>query len=166
MVSIRHTREENESSVIPRSEAIPPALRLLRAGKSTAIALFLLGVAALAWKVHDRPKTQIAVEAPPIRSLAVLPLENLSHDSSQDYFADGMTDALINNLSKIGALRVISRTSAMQYKKTRKALPEIARELRVDAIVEGSVQRSENRVRISAQLVDGKTDTHHMVTEL
>ena len=160
LVSIPHTREENQSSVIPRADALPPALRPFRAGKRTAIALFLLGVAALAWKVHERPKTQIAAEAPPIRSLAVLPLENLSHDSSEDYFADGMTDALINNLSKIGALRVISRTSAMQYKKTRKALPEIARELMVDAIVEGSVQRSENRVRISAQLVDGKTDTH------
>ena len=95
-----------------------------------------------------------------IRSIAVLPLDNLSHDPEQEYFADGMTEALINNLSKIAALRVISRTSVMQYKATRKPLPEIARELRVDAVVEGSVQRSANQVRITAQLIDGKTEAH------
>jgi len=95
-----------------------------------------------------------------IRSIAVLPLDNLSHDPEQEYFADGLTEALISNLSKIGALRVISRTSVMQYKATRKPLPEIARELRVDAVVEGSVQRSANQVRITAQLIDGKTEAH------
>ena len=95
-----------------------------------------------------------------IRSIAVLPLDNLSHDAEQDYFADGMTDALINNLSKIGALRVISRTSTVQYKATHKPLPEIARELRVDGVVEGSVQRLANQVRITVQLIDGKTDAH------
>jgi TolB-like protein/DNA-binding winged helix-turn-helix (wHTH) protein/Tfp pilus assembly protein PilF len=95
-----------------------------------------------------------------VRSIAVLPLDNLSHDPEQEYFADGMTEALIDNLSKIGALRVISRTSVMQYKKTRKSLPEIAGDLRVDAILEGSVQRSANHVRITAQLIDGKMDAH------
>ena len=104
--------------------------------------------------------TRQSVALAGIRSIAVLPLDNLSHDAEQDYFADGMTDALINNLSKIGALRVISRTSIIQYKATRKPLPEIARELRVDAVVEGSVQRSANRVRITVQLIDGKTDAH------
>lgn len=95
-----------------------------------------------------------------IRSIAVLPLTNLSPDPDQEYFADGMTEALIDDLCKIGTLRVISRTSVMQYKSTRKPLPEIAHELKVDAIVEGSVQRSGDRVRISAELIDGKTDEH------
>ena len=89
-----------------------------------------------------------------IKSLAVLPLENLTGDSAQDYFVDGMTDTLITNLTKLGSLHVISRTSAMHYKGTHKALPEIARELNVNAVVEGSVTRSSNRVRISAELVD------------
>ncbi len=95
-----------------------------------------------------------------IESLAVLPLENLSRDPEQDYFADGMTEALITDLAKIGALRVISRTSVMQYKGGKKPLPAIARELNVDAVVEGSVQRSGNRVRVTAQLIDGRTDRH------
>ena len=88
-----------------------------------------------------------------IKSLAVLPLENLSHDPAQDYFADGMTDELIAKLSNISALRVISRTSAMHYKGLKKSLPEIARELDVDAVVEGSVLRSNDRVRINARLI-------------
>src|SRR5208337_3146096 len=87
-----------------------------------------------------------------IQSIAVLPLANLSGDASQDYFADGMTDALITELSQIRKLRVISRTSVMQYRRTQKTLQEIARELNVDAIVEGSVVRSGKRVRISAKL--------------
>lgn len=95
-----------------------------------------------------------------IRSIAVLPLENLSHDPEQEYFADGMTEALINDLSKIGALRVISRTTVVQYKTRQRSLPEIARELKVDAIVEGSVQRSGDRVRITAELIDGESDAH------
>ena len=95
-----------------------------------------------------------------IQSLAVLPLANLSGDSSQDYFADGMTEALITNLSKIRALKVISRTSVMQYKGTRKPLPQIARELGVDGILEGSVQRSGGHVKVTAQLINAATDTH------
>ncbi len=97
---------------------------------------------------------------PQIRSLAVLPLANLSRDPEQDYFADGMTEALITDLAKSTDLRVISRTSVMHYKGTKKPLPEIARELHVDAVVEGSVQRSENRVRITAQLIRAATDQH------
>ncbi len=95
-----------------------------------------------------------------ISSLAVLPLVNLSRDPEQDYFADGMTEALITDLAKSTDLRVISRTSVMHYKETEKPLPEIARELHVDAVVEGSVQRSENRVRITAQLIRAATDQH------
>ncbi len=96
----------------------------------------------------------------PIRALAVLPLANLSHDLQQEYFADGMTEALIGHLAKIKALRVISRTSAMRYKQTGKSLPEIADELKVDAVLEGSVLRVGQRVRITAQLIDPATDTH------
>ncbi|HET9326985.1 MAG TPA: protein kinase [Candidatus Eisenbacteria bacterium] len=95
-----------------------------------------------------------------IESIAVLPLENLSRDADQEYFADGMTEALISDLSKIRALRVISRTSAMRFKGVRQPLPDIARELGVDAIVEGSVLRAGNRVRITAQLIEAATDRH------
>jgi serine/threonine-protein kinase len=105
---------------------------------------------------RDRP----ARAGESIRSLAVLPLENLSRDPEQEYFADGMTEALISNLARIRALRVISRTSAMRYKGSGKSLPEIGRELNVDGIVEGSVLRSGDRVRITAQLVHASSDAH------
>jgi TolB-like protein/DNA-binding winged helix-turn-helix (wHTH) protein/Flp pilus assembly protein TadD len=95
-----------------------------------------------------------------IRSLAVLPLENFSGDASQDYFADGMTDQLITDLAQIRALRVVSRTSVMMYKGAHKPLPEIARELNVDAVVEGSVLRSGDQVRITAQLIQVPADKH------
>jgi TolB-like protein/DNA-binding winged helix-turn-helix (wHTH) protein/Flp pilus assembly protein TadD len=95
-----------------------------------------------------------------IRSIAVLPLDNLSGDASQDYFSDGMTDELITDLAKIKALRVISRTSVMRYKGTHTPLPEIARTLNVDAIVEGSVLRSGEQVRITAQLIQVPADKH------
>jgi len=98
--------------------------------------------------------------SPVVRSLAVLPLESLSSDASQDYFADGMTDELISDLGQISTLRVISRTSVMVYKHARKPLPQIARELNVDAVVEGTVLRSGDRVRITAQLIDASTDKH------
>jgi TolB-like protein/DNA-binding winged helix-turn-helix (wHTH) protein/Tfp pilus assembly protein PilF len=101
-----------------------------------------------------------ARRVPPIHSIAVLPLQNLSGDPNQEYFADGMTDALITNLAQFGSLRVISRTSAMHYKGSHKSLPEIARELNVDAVVEGSVTRSGNQVRITAQLLDTHSDRH------
>ncbi len=93
-----------------------------------------------------------------IRSIAVLPLDNVSKDPTQEYFADGMTEALISDLSRIKALRVISRTSAMKYKGAQKALPDIARELNVDAILEGSALLIGNRVRISVQLVSARAD--------
>jgi TolB-like protein/Flp pilus assembly protein TadD len=95
-----------------------------------------------------------------IESLVVLPLENLSRDPEQDYFADGLTEALITNLAKISALRVVSRTTAMHYKGVHRPLPEIARELGVDAAVEGTVLRSGKRVRICAQLLQATTDAH------
>jgi TolB-like protein/DNA-binding winged helix-turn-helix (wHTH) protein/tetratricopeptide (TPR) repeat protein len=114
----------------------------------------------LGWWGVDRWKASRKLSNEPIRSLAVLPLENLSGDPSQDYFADAVTDQLITDLGRSGQLRVISRTSVMRYKKTDKTLPEIARELNVDAIVEGSVTRSEDDVRITAQLIQASTDVH------
>ncbi|HXE91194.1 MAG TPA: protein kinase [Terriglobales bacterium] len=108
--------------------------------------------------VRDRLLGKAA--APQIKSIAVLPLANLSGDPEQEYFADGMTEALITDLAQISALRVISRTSVMEYKGAKKPLPQIARELNVDAVVEGSVQRSGGRVRISAQLIEAQTDRH------
>jgi len=95
-----------------------------------------------------------------VNSIAVLPLQNLSGDPNQEYFSDGMTDALITDLAQIGSLKVISRTSSMQHKQTRKSLPEIARELGVDGIIEGSTQRSGDRVRITAQLIHAPSDRH------
>ena len=123
------------------------------AWKISALVLILLVVALATWKLYpwNRPP-------PVIRSLAVLPLENLSGDASQDYFSDGMTDELITELGQIGDLRVISRTSAMTYKDTHKTLPQIAKELNVDAVVEGAVLRSGGRVRITAQLIMADTD--------
>jgi serine/threonine protein kinase/TolB-like protein/Flp pilus assembly protein TadD len=102
----------------------------------------------------------VPAAGPAITSLAVLPLANLSADSEQEYFADGMTEALITDLAKIGRLRVISRTSVMRLKGSKKSLPEIAQELKVDGVVEGSVLRSGDRVRITAQLIRAATDEH------
>ena len=96
----------------------------------------------------------------PIRSIAILPLVNFSGDPSQEYFADGMTEELTAELGQVGSLRVISRTSAMTYKGTKKTLPEIARELSVDGVVEGSIERERNRVRTTVQLIDSRTDEH------
>jgi TolB-like protein len=98
--------------------------------------------------------------SPQIHSLAVLPLVNLSSDKDQDYFTDGMTEELTTDLGRISALRVISRTSAMQYKGTKKPLPEIARELNVDALIEGTVTRSGNHLRITANLVQAFPEKH------
>jgi eukaryotic-like serine/threonine-protein kinase len=119
---------------------------------ASAIAVLVLLVAGLRWSGRKQHAPTVGVPGA-IQSLAVLPLENLSGDPAQDYFADGMTDALITQLSQIRKLRVISRTSVMQYKRTRKPIGEIARDLNVDAIVEGSVVRDKGRVKISAKLI-------------
>jgi eukaryotic-like serine/threonine-protein kinase len=121
-----------------------------------AVAIALVGLNVGGWRDRMMGRTSI----PKIESLAVLPLENLSGDLGQDYFADGVTEALITNLAQIKALRVISRTSVMAYKGVKKPLPEIARELRVDAVVEGTVQRSGDRVTINAELVQASSDRH------
>lgn len=116
------------------------------------IALIAIGIT---WNQLRHP-----VVGPHNKSLIVLPLENLSRDKDQDYFADGMTDDLIANLAKIRSLRVISRSTAMAYKGTRKPLSQIAKELNVDAVVEGTVLRVGNRIRITAELVQVSTDQH------
>jgi TolB-like protein/DNA-binding winged helix-turn-helix (wHTH) protein/Tfp pilus assembly protein PilF len=148
------------NEIADRSEfAGNPARRTYLSGslawKALTFVLVLLAAAAAIWKLHSSNRPY-----PVIRSLAVLPLESLSSDASQDYFADGMTDELISDLGQISALRVISRTSVMGYKHAHKPLPEIARELNVDAIVEGTVLHSGDQVRITAQLIDAAADKH------
>jgi TolB-like protein/Tfp pilus assembly protein PilF len=126
-----------------------------------ASGLLALLVQANEWGLRDKLKHLLVRGAPtPIRSIAVLPLENLTGDSSKDYFADGMTDALITELGKVRALRVISRTSSSRYKNSKKPLSQIARELNVDGIVEGAVVQSAGRVRIKAQLIYARTDLY------
>jgi TolB-like protein/DNA-binding winged helix-turn-helix (wHTH) protein/tetratricopeptide (TPR) repeat protein len=142
---------------IKTGEVVSRSWRWLGAIAAVAVlaaAVFYLNVFGLRHRIGGGPPAER------INSLAVLPLTNLSGDSGQEYFSDGITDALITDLAKIGSIKVISRTSTMQYKGTRKALPEIARELGVDGIVEGTVQRSGNRVRITAQLINGSSDKH------
>jgi len=124
--------------------------------------LFLLGIVLAGGLAARYLRKPSVVAAPPdrITSLVVLPFENLSADKDQAYFADGMTDELIAHLAKIRALRVISRTSSMEYKGTHKTLSQIARDLNVDSVVEGTVLRSGDRVRITAELVQVATDRH------
>ena len=122
----------------------------------TVLGLVLLALTSF-WGFHRWRNPQADHQ---IRSIAILPLVNLSGDPAQEYFADGMTEELTTGLGQIGSLRVISRTSTMAYKGTKKTLPEIARELHVDGIVEGSIKREGNRVRITTQLIDSSTDQH------
>jgi len=133
-------------------------VRLGSWGAAAAVAVLVLMATLAATGRWPHPRGQLA--SVPIRSLAVLPFENLSGDAEQDYFADGMTDSLITSLAQVHALRVISRTSVMQYRRANKALPRIAEELDVDAVVEGTVSRAGDRVRITAQLIQATTDRH------
>ncbi len=125
---------------------------------SSAITIMLGPLLILLNVVGLRDRLLGRANVPEIRSLAVLPLADLSGDSGQEYFAEGVTDALISELGKIRALRVISHTSVMRYKGTQKSLQEISRELKVDGIVEGSVLRSGNRVKITARLVEAQSE--------
>lgn len=144
------------SGQIPIAEARIPCRRPIM----TSVIVIGLALALLfaANPGHWRQRLMGKAATEQIKSLAVLPLENLSHDPTQDYFADGMTDELISDLAQIGSVRVISRTSAMHFKGTREPLREIARELNVDAVVEGSVLRAGDRVRITAELTDPRSD--------
>jgi TolB-like protein len=111
---------------------------------------------------NDSPAARLLGRAPSprIESLAVLPLANLSGDASQEYFADGMTEELITQLAQVSALKVISRTSVMRYKGTKESSPQIARALGADALIEGSIRREGDRVRITVQLIEGRSDRH------
>ncbi len=152
-------RLASASATQPRVAVRPRRRRWLPA----FLALAVLLVAGLTlWPGLDRRRDRLSGQDPqrPIESLAVLPLANLTDDPGQQYFVDGMTEALIANLAKIGALKVISRTSAMRYKGSDKPLREIARELGVDAVIEGSVSRSGQEVKITAQLVHAASDTN------
>ena len=145
----------------PAPAGRPPEASRPRRWMVVAVAGAVVAIAAVLLALNAGKLRHRLPAAPPrIESIAVLPLENLSRDPEQEYFADGLTDSLITDLGKISTLRVISRTSVMQYKGTRKPLPEIARELNVDAVVEGTVQRSGSRVRITAQLLEAWTDRH------
>jgi serine/threonine protein kinase len=139
-----------------KPEAGRPTVRPLAYTAAGVLALVAVLVATNPGGWRERLLSHAA--APRVQSLAVLPLANLSHDPEQDYFADGMTEALIANLAQVSALRVISRTSVMHYKGSDKTLPQIAHDLNVDAVIEGTVQRSGNRVQVTAQLIRGQTD--------
>jgi TolB-like protein/predicted Zn-dependent protease len=158
----RRTRlkQDAERRALDGVESIAPAsavrilakLQWMRAAAATALVLAVIAYLFVASRVATTPRM--------IRSVAVLPLQNLSGDSGQDFFVDGMTEALIERLSSMQGVRVISRTSVMQFKHSSQSLPEIAKTLRVDAVVEGSVVRSGRRVRISAQLIRGESEDH------
>jgi len=152
------TPDESAHSVgAPAEVLVKQTNSWLRAIVPTCVLVLTLGVGAftLRSKMLARHPSDIR-----IHSIAVLPLQNLSGDPSQDFFADGMTDILITNLAGLNSVRVISRTSAMHYKGSPKSLPEIARELDVDAVVEGTVSRAGDRVRINARLIDAESDRH------
>ncbi|MBA7638985.1 MAG: hypothetical protein GH143_08750 [Calditrichaeota bacterium] len=138
-----------------KESAEAKAPRRVLIGNKTLAAIAAVAVAVAVWSYLSKGE-----QPGPITSIAVLPLENLMNDPDQDYFVDGMHEALISELGKISALRVISRTSVMQYKTAPKSLPEIARELHVDAVVEGSVLRAGDRVKITAQLVGTQPERH------
>jgi TolB-like protein/DNA-binding winged helix-turn-helix (wHTH) protein len=140
--------------------AMQPAAWSRPAIIATVIAVLVLVAGTTAYVYWPRSGERAAGTPPTIHSLVVLPLQNLSGDKEQEYFVDGMTDALTTNLAQIGSLRVISRTSAMQLKGSKKTLPQIGRDLQVDAVVGGTVARGENRVRITAQLIEASTDNH------
>lgn len=137
-----------------------PSMRGWLVGIAAIVAMILVASFAAYKLVKTRRPGSIASQTAAIRSLAVLPFDNLMNDPDEDYFVDGMHEALITDLAKISDLKVISRTSAMRYKGSDKALPEIARELGVEALVEGSVLRADGQVRIAAQLIDGTSDEH------
>ncbi len=150
---------------VAQEVAAPVAIAPAKSGKHRKPWLISSALVLIAVSLFSIPQVRALVSrlfagSPQSMSLVVLPLENLSGELNQDYFADGMTDELIANLAKIRSLRVIARSTAMAYKGTRKSISEIARELKVDAVVEGTVLRVGDRVRITAELVQVSTDRH------
>jgi TolB-like protein/DNA-binding winged helix-turn-helix (wHTH) protein/Flp pilus assembly protein TadD len=146
-----------EASSSPEHAPPPdPSNRIRR----TIFAIALVVVLVIATWAWVRWRQNVASASASIHSIAVLPLANLSGDPAQEYFADGMTDELTTDLAKISALRVVSRTSAMRYRDAHEPVQQIAQELKVDAVIEGSIARNGNRVRITAQLIDARNDRH------
>jgi serine/threonine-protein kinase len=137
------------------SRSANTALRWVAAA-AALVALATVALVVKPWRTSGKPSPA----AGPIASLAVLPLDNMTGDPGQEYFADGMTEALITELAKIRSLKVISRKSVMRFKKSDKPLPEIAKQLGVEGVVEGSVSRGSGRVKITAQLIQASSDTH------
>jgi len=155
----RSKREPAPATDTPDTRRFSEPVRVSYARTTAVLAALALALAAgLVWLVRERTRRPTARAA--IRSLAVLPLANFSGNSEQDYLSDGMTEALIAQLSAIRGLRVISRTSTMQFKGTRKSVPAIGKELNVDAVIEGSVLRSADKVRVTIQLIRAATDEH------
>ena len=153
----------SQAVAAPAAESVIPVLVESPANKKIRVIKISLAAVAVAGLAMVAYQTRIAVQPRPIRSLVVLPLTNLSGDASQEYFVDGITEALtteVAKLAKAAPLRVISRTTAMRYKNTSHAAPEIGRELKVDAVLEGAVVRSGERVRITAQLIRAADDEH------
>jgi TolB-like protein/DNA-binding winged helix-turn-helix (wHTH) protein len=149
---------EGLAAVVAPKAGISSTRMLVRALAAVLAVAALVAAALFIWKSAGE---RVAISSPPrIHSLAVLPVVNLSGDVGQDFFADGMTEELTTDLGKISALRVISRTSAMRYKDTKKPLREIARELNVDAVVEGTVARSGSHLRVTANLVQASPEKH------
>jgi TolB-like protein/DNA-binding winged helix-turn-helix (wHTH) protein/Flp pilus assembly protein TadD len=146
------------ATALPKGRSLLLTQRGIAVGVVAVLVILIAGVIAARYFTTRNSNSVMAGKQ--TTSLVVLPLENLSGDQEQDYFADGMTDELIANLAKIRSLRVISRSTAMAYKHTRKPLSEIANELHVDAVVEGTVLRVDKRVRITAELVQVSTDHH------
>ncbi len=144
------------TSSSPIDPVSQPRGKILRRLPRMALVVVLVAAAWAGWKLQVRQRTQ----ATHAHSIAVLPLENLSHDPDQEYFAEGMTEELTTELAQVSALKVISHTSVVQYKGTKKSLPQIARELNVDEVVEGAVQRSGEKVEITVQLIQGTSDRH------
>lgn len=142
---------------VDRSHSTQQPSRPYRWAVAAAVLLLAAGVS---FKLATKPKAAAPPPPEAIQAIAVLPLQNISSDASEEYIADGMTDEIITDLAKLAGPKVISRTSAMQYKGTHKTIPEIARELNVGAIVEGSVERSAGRIRIRIQLIQASTDEH------
>jgi serine/threonine protein kinase/TPR repeat protein len=151
-VDLAALRSRLRTKINWRNAVLVPAL--ITALLTLAVSASLRSPRARKW-ILEKPPSSTVQE---IKSLAVLPLENLSGNMNQEYFVDGMTEALITNLAEIGSIRVISRTSAMHYKGTQKKLPEIAKELNVDAVIEGAVMNSGDRVRIDVQLIEADND--------
>src|SRR6185295_9087209 len=166
----RHCLEKRPDQRFQTARDLAFALKAILAGTPDRAAPLARGKRRLAWMTAVGALAVLGAvliltgrlpgRAGAVHSVAVLPLLNISGDPAQEYFVDGMTEELIANLAKVEGLRVISRTSVMQYKGTKKPLPQVARELNVDAIVEGSALRSGQRVRITMRLVRAATEQH------